>query len=296
MKRFLGSILLFLTTASFAALPPSSQYNVDSIQQSSFTSQIALLENMGLKANDILVVFDDDDTLETTDVFNSNHPQFLGFTAWDKWQSQLINNNPADAQAIAHSMSAYYANENLIFTLVHMVPTETNLSQYINQLEQSGIKVIVETARGSNMRNATESQLHYAQFHFTNLTTNLALDYTPLINGKPGREITMQHGILMVAGQDKGQVLQSVFQHIKAEYPSFQEPKAILFVDDTQQNDDNVYAAFKDSSTSVYTFTDNRMLAYVNNFDAHDQKIATDEWHALQAAITKNMANTILPD
>jgi hypothetical protein len=304
MKWFLACmsfLMVSLTAQSFAAIAQTHASQVESIQGSTLNTTINQLEKTGLTASQLLLVFDDDNTLETTDKFGcqgSATPrkgatcQFLGSVAWSTWQSGLLKTDPQSKRLVAKTADAFYNVENTIFGLISMVPTEPNLAAYINTIELAGVPTIVETARSADMLNNTQHQLAYAGFKFTDLEPNLSLDFKPSASG---REVALQHGVMAVAGQNKGQVLLSLFAHIKALYPNYTAPKAVLFVDDTNQNDIDVLTALKAKAIRVYTFTDNHMQPWVSLFANNRLKRqASRRWDRLQHHIQRIIAHSLI--
>lgn len=287
--RIIILLTLLLSSVYSLAQPHSSQQQVSSIQ-APVSHALEQLKSAGIAPEHILVVFDDDNTLETTNKFDG-HNQYLGSVAWSNWQSALIKTDPTSQYAIAKNDAAFFADENYIFSMIPMTPTEPGLASFIHTIEQQGTPVIVETARSATDLNSTQAQLQKATMSFSNLEPDLSLDFTP----PGGREVALQHGIMLVAGQNKGLMLQQLFAHIKALYPSFKAPQAIIFVDDTNKNDDDVYNAFVNSGITIKTFTDNHMQPYVKRFNQHDKLLTTQAWHRLARAAQRSIDGAMIP-
>ncbi|MDF1654253.1 MAG: DUF2608 domain-containing protein [Coxiellaceae bacterium] len=228
---------------------------------------------------DMLLVFDDDNTLETTDKKNYG---YLGGAAWYDWQSGLLKNNPDSKQLMAHSVSELLTEQRFLFSVIPMRPTEHKLVRMVDQFEKQRVPVLVETARGPEMGDVTQNSLQKAQLHFNYYNKAVLPTFKPSDRlcqvSASGRDASLARAVYFVSGQNKGEMLDCLFVRLG------QYPKAIVFVDDTDSNDREVYHYFQQRypTIKVFTVTDNHLQSVVSHFRAKQKHQAWKLWRQLQ--------------
>lgn len=267
MKRILVVLVALTGVLSFSSFSPaeSKQGKI-----SSFTQLPEIITQFGDPAVTLLVM-DDDDTL-TMMPCNLKSPmercQYLGGPAWFSWQDQLLNHyldKKGDSPfRIASNQQQLFDISSLLFSLSDMVFTEESIPSVLNTLTQQGVRLLVETARGSSDVSSTQRQFRalnsardgetFEQFIQQNAlvfqsgyVTSLASPYAPCrIPGS--RPISYSQGMMFLAGQNKGVMLKCFVQHYNQNAVQAGlglRIKNIVFLDDTLENVTHVYDAFK---------------------------------------------------
>ncbi len=261
MKVWKSMLWLGLT-----CLPAYATAEAQMMATGSFSTLEAIVARQG-HAQTTLLVMDDDDTLtmmpcpESGDITQC---QYLGGPAWSSWQQSLLGTS--SPYRVADSEDELFALSSVLFALNFMDYAEPQLPQVLQALTTKGVQLLVETARGNGDISATENQL-----------ANLALDSSPapaslqaliathglMMSGMQSslpspfmpcatqgvRPVSYRQGVMYVAGQNKGDMLSCLLSHAESQG----KITHILFIDDTEQNVQDVYARFKDSPQYVVT-------------------------------------------
>lgn len=255
----------------------------------------------------LLVALDDDDTLTMEPCppysvgTNPNAQcQYLGGPAWFAWQQSLPANDP---NRIWTTFPQLLAINNLLFSMSAMPLDDPAIPATLKTISDVGAHVILATARDYDMTDVTESQL--SQDGILNaiearaITTkrhgkkiSFAGDYLPKPwSTAPVRAIAYEHGILYLAGQNKGVMLQQFL----AKTHEKKRIRDIIFVDDTLQNVIDVANAYKnDPSVHVlcihYTRLEAHKAALTTGKNAKQlQANATQEWKTIEASLKNNL-------
>ncbi len=231
-----------------------------------------------------LLVFDNDDTISTMPCVDEQSCQYLGGAAWFDWQDELLGHQ--SPYRVADDFGDLLAISSFIFNSTNMQVTDPALPALLSDLTDSGMRLIVETARGSEVVNATERQLSALAVSDSQTTDMLALvrksaltfddGGIPSIDGpfqpcaiNGARPVTYQQGVMYLAGQNKGLMLKCLLRLYGADQDSREAMpiRNVVFVDDTPKNVDNVVAAFQDEpKITVKAF-------HYSAFDAHKAKL-----------------------
>lgn len=246
----------------------------------------------------VLLALDDDDTLTTMPCPSQNHCQYLGGTAWFEWQSKL----PANSKdRIWKSFSQLLNINKLIFTMSRMGVDDPAIPDALKTADKIGVNTLVASARGYDMMGATEVQ--FSQDHIFKPIEKNALKtdgghisypgfYLPTAwNNKPVRLISYVHGVLYLAGQNKGVMLQQFL----AKTGNTKRIHDIIFVDDTMQNVKDVANAYaKDPAVHVISIHYIRLAAHKAAFltGKNAKKLqaqANKQWYGIRETIKKNL-------
>jgi hypothetical protein len=285
--------------ATFGSLSYADSVLVNAHNYSELQQQVESLKD----PSHTLVVLDDDNTLTTLpcpDAKNLGTCQYLGGTAWGIWQGNLPSNSPLK---VAPTNDQIYKINNLLFAMSQSVYTESDVPSVLQNLTNSGVKILIETARDPSMVTGTESQLSALKTanndSFLNFINQNALQnkegganapgiYTPC-NDSSHRKVRYESGVYYLAGQNKGVMLNCLFQDLKLNAnPAITH---IVFMDDTPSNVNDVYQFFKTNPNyDVISINYHGMDAHRDAFlkgpmAAKYQKHATKVWHQLNDAI-----------
>lgn len=231
-----------------------------------------------------LLVFDNDDTISTMPCRDEQSCQYLGGAAWFDWQDELLGH--ASPYRVAEDFGDLLAISSFIFNATNMQITDPALPGVVTELTSSGMRFIVETARGSDTVNATERQLSALtspdgkSYNMLALVRATALTFADAdlpsiespfqpcsMNGT--RPVTYRQGVMYLAGQDKGLMLKCLLRLNAADADGREAMpvRQIVFVDDTPKNVDDVVAAFRDEpDITVKAF-------HYSAYDAHKARL-----------------------
>jgi hypothetical protein len=253
-------------------------------------------------AKKTLIIFDVDNTLLTA-------TDDLGSDGWFKWQKGLLKSNPSSPDLVAKNFGNLLKIQYFLFNNANMRPTQDNLLSLIAQLSDKNIPTVALTARGSDIRNATENKLKEYQINFKitaectaplclkrgDITGNELISASKNIlspadqikfNFTKARPIGVSGGLMMVAGQDKGLMLRLLLKSIKNK-----KIQNVIFVDDTFKNIKNVQNAFADSPYRISIFHYEKFEHDVNDFQTNKKRQAetTRIWLEIRKPICQNL-------
>lgn len=268
-----------------------------------------------------LVVMDDDDTLTMMPCPQGSKPkncQYLGGPAWFAWQEDLQKNDTDSPYLITQDFDQLLEVSTLLFAMNNMVYTENDLPDVLAKLSSKGVRLLVETARGVETSSATAAQfqaLDAGDSSFARLieknslvmddsgSASLPSPYTPC-NIPGSRPVSYQQGVMYVAGQNKGTMLQCLLQSYESQ--SVDNPalpiRNIVFIDDTQANVDAMYQAFKGQQRYAV-----KALHY-NAFDEHKNALtqgpkaktfqdnARRRWEAISQVMQRHLQSPVTTD
>ncbi len=268
----------------------------------------------GFKPHETLLVLDNDDTISTMPCVDEKNCQYLGGAAWFDWQDHLIEKD--DPNRVAKDFGELLQISALIFNVSNMQYTEQRLPEKLQALTKSGVRLLVETARGTVNVNATSRQFRnlkidgskYKNFKEFVLANGLAFDGakslpSPVkpcsINGS--RPVTFQQGVMYLAGQNKGIMLQCLLEQYALQADINMPIKNIVFIDDTPKNVENVYKAFKGSDAYNvrafhYTAFDKHKKALTEGPRSEElQSKANERWEAIKTTLGDQLLMPAMP-
>jgi len=311
MRYFSGLFMIvFLFISCSIGYADSSKSQVGSFQQ---LKEIVM--EMG-EPHSTLVVMDDDDTLTMMRCSSESKPdscQYLGGPAWYAWQSNLVGT--ASPYRVADTEGELLNISTLLFAMNKMDYTEEDLPSVLYDLTGKGVRLLVETARGGSNLSATEMQMDNLKVNDSNHSSfldtisknslrmgpmnisSLPSPFTPC-NISGTREVVYQQGIMYVAGQNKGVMLNCLLKYYEnhnsgnTAFPV----KNIVFIDDTQKNVDDVYNAFKDNTYYTvkalhYNALDNHKAALTAKGKQGDKlrNAAKERWEAIHSTLSQQL-------
>lgn len=272
----------------------SFSYAKSTIQtEKSFTAVAKLIQH-DKHPSKTLLVLDDDDTLTMMPCRDANHCQYIGGPAWYEWQAHLPPNSP---DRVEKRFSDLLTANALIMDMSQMPLVSPNVMETLKLAKQRGIRILVASARGENMVNATETQ--FSQDHILKLiesdtikTPSGHVSFPGAYMPKHGvRPIVYQNGTLFLSGQNKGVMMQDFLQKTKLSNTITH----IIFVDDTFKNDQQMAAAFhKNPLINVDCIYYTHLKAHKANFlhgknAGHLQAIAKKRWERISASLKENL-------
>ncbi|QJR82776.1 DUF2608 domain-containing protein [Alteromonas pelagimontana] len=180
-------------------------------------------------ADQVLIVSDIDNTLLTS-------TSDLGGDIWYQWQREKLAIKPTEDEKVA---CLFEDTIGLLYELAPMQLTEQNVPALIRNWQQQGNTMVALTSRAPKYRAATERELERRGIDFTPSALAPLGASAPVFKEMRKREVSYMEGILMTSGLNKGEMLNGILDKMQRKF------KAIVFVDDSQHNIDNMFDAFK---------------------------------------------------
>ncbi len=222
-----------------------------------------------LGAEAVLVVYDFDNTLMAMN-------QDAGSDQWYNWQKEVIKAGNKKEAWVSNQSDLYELHYKL-FALGKMHATEKETPAVVKAIQDMKVKSIVLTSRGDLYRNDVQMELDRIGTSFKASAIGPEGGYPSTFKPEGienAREVSYQDGIVMGSGQNKGQILRWLLKKTGSQF------KAIVFVDDTLKNIENVEKEYVDDK-SVTTFYYTHEEARVKKFEK-DKAQVNAEWKKLK--------------
>lgn len=234
MKKSVLLFVLMLSITSCVNSPEPIEKAVVVQETQAFADVVQTIKHKtqlyGLK--NVLVVVDIDNTLLSSE-------SDLGGDIWYQWQRGNLELKPTEEQKVS---CLFEDSINLLYELGPMRLTETDLPQIIDDWQKQGLTLFALTSRSPKSRAATERELSRAGIDLSLSALRPANQSAPILRESIPRPMSYMQGIMMTSGMNKGLMLNYLLEKTQRQYD------AIVFVDDSQKNIDDLYAEFKDSS------------------------------------------------
>jgi hypothetical protein len=205
--------------------------NILKEETNSFADVVAVTTQLSRQygVDKVLVVMDIDNTIltSTTD---------LGSDLWYQWQTDKLEIKPSASQKVT---CLFEDSIGLLYELAPMKLTENNLDQTISNWQIAGHTVMALTSRAPKYRAATERELARNQVDLASSALVPVGQDSMLLREIKGREISYMQGVMMTSGLNKGEMLQYLLDKTQRKFA------AIVFVDDSQRNIDDMYKAYQ---------------------------------------------------
>jgi hypothetical protein len=223
------------------------------IETNSFADVVSVTTSLTRQygADKVLIVLDIDNTILTsiTD---------LGSDVWYQWQTDKLDVKPTSSQKVS---CLFEDSIGLLYELSPMTLAEENLNQTISNWQILGHTVMALTSRAPKYRAATERELTRNQVYLASSALLPVGQDTMMFREIKGREISYMQGVMMTSGMNKGEMLQYLLDKAHREFA------AIVFVDDSQKNIDNIYEAYENSKN-----VDMRIFHYTRIEDEREKQ------------------------
>lgn len=241
---------------------------------------------------DILIVFDIDNTLLTTE-------KNLGGDAWFAWQEEKQKNKDAQ-DLVAPDFDGLLRIQGYLYSLSQMRPPETMTPNMVRVFQQQGHPVFLLTSRGPEFQNFTQRELSRngydpsltapgPQGGFASRFLPIQMD-NPLQSCLKPEELTQwgikdskpsvyEDGVFYTAGQHKGAMLRALLCKVRTSYP------VIFFVDDTEKHVDRVLKSYENYNVDVLSMRYGAMDAQVEQFKKSDKRDAIEDWAKIKSAL-----------
>ena len=222
---------------------------------------------------DILVIFDLDNTLLTMS-------GDLGSNQWYEWQSEM-RDQPG---CVPERVNELLATQGSLYFAGSMKPTQDDTAAIIRRLQEEEFRVMVLTSRGLDFRLSTFRELRRNNLDFSRsgipMDKNSRFDNLTYFGNK-GRPVLYEDGVFMVAGQDKGIMLETLLQRSDWIWPD-----AVVAMDDTADKITALKSNLDDLGIPYRLFRYTGMDETVARFDpeaaAHDWDRIKDSLQTIQ--------------
>lgn len=226
---------------------------------------IGLAQRLG--SDQVLVVYDIDNTLLAME-------QGLGADQWYEWQKELSHREPCHEAVVADRLAV----QGALFFASAMRPTQADAPDQVRRVQDAGIPVVVITSRGMEFRLQTFRELRRNGYDFRRSAIGPETGWPePFTPEKASRPTRYEDGVYMTAGQHKGHMLEALLQR-----SGLPLPKAIVMVDDNQDNLDAVSESFLGRDIAVRTW---RYSGEDQNVAAFDPDLSHRQWQRLLPAM-----------
>ncbi|GAB4182341.1 MAG: hypothetical protein Tsb002_03490 [Wenzhouxiangellaceae bacterium] len=218
---------------------------------------------------DILVIFDLDNTLLT---MNGD----LGSNQWYDWQSDL-RDQPG---CVPERVNELLATQGSLYFAGSMKPTQDNTAAIVRRLQEEDFRVMILTSRGLDFRLTTFRELRRNNLDFSH--SGIPMDKDSRFDnltyfGNKGRPVLYEDGVFMVAGQDKGIMLETLLQRSDWVWPD-----AIVAIDDTADKITALKTNLDDLGIPYRLFRYSGMDEAVSHFDP---ETAARDWERIKDSL-----------
>ena len=263
------TVLVVLFFAGCASTPPPAQNVKASTDDLGMVADWALSMAADHGAENVLVVFDIDNTLLAME-------QGLGSDQWYYWQKDLAREDPCNPAVVGDR----FAVQGALFFASAMRATQDDAGEHVRRIQDAGVPVIAVTSRGTNYRLQTFRELRRNGIDFRTTALPPASgwpeDFIPDNGIRPAR---YEDGVFLTAGQHKGAMIQALL--VKTGSPM---PAVIVMADDKMENLDAVLETFTPLSPAVHAWRYTREDANVKAFDGGE---AARQWEELRPALER---------
>jgi hypothetical protein len=264
---FAGLLSACVTTSGIhtpPSIPPSRMLETRDLAE---VSESALDWSRQLGAEQVLVVFDLDNTLLAME-------QDLGSDQWYDWQKELQAADRCDPQVVSDRLAV----QGALYAVSAMRLTQADGPAQVRKLQQQGLKVIILSSRGPDFRLQTLRELRRGGYRFDFSAMGPTGGYAePFMPQGGSRPASYEDGVFLTAGQHKGEMLQALL--LKTRTP---RPAMVVMADDKPDNLQAVMDAFAGSATSVQAFRYGREDDVVAAFDGEQ---AARQWQQARPAL-----------
>ena len=270
-------ILLTIYISGCTTTGNSLDLPIQKTETSTFNTVISDLVTINKKYGEanVLIVLDIDNTLLTSSVD-------IGGDIWYQWQRGDLEVKPSEEQTVK---CLFEDSIGLLYELGTMDLTESSLPAVLSDWQSNGNTVMALTSRAPKYRSATERELINKGFDF-NITALAPLgEKAPVYREIRGRELSYMNGIMMTSGMNKGEMLSYLLEKTNRNFA------AIVFVDDSKKNIDNVYNKYvgrKDIDVKLYHY-----LKVERDREAKYGSILTEEQAEKMASDWINLNQTL---
>lgn len=209
-------------------------------EASTFDEIAPVVANLNSKygAENVLIVADIDNTLLTS-------ATDLGGDIWYQWQRGKLAVKPTPEQQVS---CLFEDTISLLYELAPMNLTEPQVPALLNNWQEAGNTLLLLTSRAPKNRAATERELLRHGIDISQAALTPVDNTNPVYREKLEREMSYSRGLMMTTGMNKGTMLEWILNATERQFD------AIVFVDDSHTNIENMDNAWQQHNTDMRIF------------------------------------------
>ena len=229
-------------------------------------------------AENVLIVADIDNTLLTSD---------LGGDIWYQWQRGKLAVKPTPEQQVS---CLFEDTISLLYELAPMKLTEPQVPVLLNNWQEAGNTLLLLTSRAPKNRPATERELLRHGIDISQAALTPVDNANPVYRQKLEREMSYSRGLMMTTGMNKGTMLKWLLNTTERQF------NAIVFVDDSHTNIENMDNAWQQHNTDMRIFHYTHVEA--ERIKLQEQVLTEVQAERMASDYARLMAtiNTVFPD
>ena len=231
-------------------------------------------------AENVLIVADIDNTLLTSATDR-------GGDLWYQWQRGKLAVKPTPEQQVS---CLFEDTISLLYELAPMKLTEPQVPVLLNNWQEAGNTLLLLTSRAPKNRPATERELLRHGIDISQAALTPVDNANPVYRQKLEREMSYSRGLMMTTGMNKGTMLKWLLNTTERQF------NAIVFVDDSHTNIENMDNAWQQHNTDMRIFHYTHVEA--ERIKLQEQVLTEVQAERMASDYARLMAtiNTVFPD
>ena len=231
---------LVLAATGCSSTPSNVDSEVTVAEADTFDEIAPVVANLNslYGAENVLIVADIDNTLLTS-------ATDLGGDIWYQWQRGKLAVKPTPEQQVS---CLFEDTISLLYELAPMNLTEPQVPALLNNWQEAGNTLLLLTSRAPKNRAATERELLRHGIDISQAALTPVDNTNPVYREKLEREMSYSRGLMMTTGMNKGTMLEWILNATERQFD------AIVFVDDSHTNIENMDNAWQQHNTDMRIF------------------------------------------
>ena len=231
---------LVLAATGCSSTPSNVDSEVTVAEADTFDEIAPVVANLNSQygAENVLIVADIDNTLLTS-------ATDLGGDIWYQWQRGKLAVKPTPEQQVS---CLFEDTISLLYELAPMNLTEPQVPALLNNWQEAGNTLLLLTSRAPKNRAATERELLRHGIDVSQAALTPVDNANPVYREKLEREMSYSRGLMMTTGMNKGTMLEWILNATERQFD------AIVFVDDSHTNIENMDNAWQQHNTDMRIF------------------------------------------
>jgi len=231
---------LVLAATGCSSTPSNVDSEVTVAEADTFDEIAPVVANLNslYGAENVLIVADIDNTLLTS-------ATDLGGDIWYQWQRGKLAVKPTEQQKVS---CLFEDAISLLYELGPMNLTEQQVPALLRNWQSAGNTLLLLTSRAPKNRAATERELLRHGIDVSQAALTPVDNTNPVYREKLEREMSYSRGLMMTTGMNKGTMLEWILNATERQFD------AIVFVDDSHTNIENMDNAWQQHNTDMRIF------------------------------------------
>jgi hypothetical protein len=238
LRAVFFALVLAVTGCSSTTSTVDSEVTV--AEAETFDEIVPVVANLNSQygAENVLIVADIDNTLLTS-------ATDLGGDIWYQWQRAKLAVKPTPEQQVS---CLFEDTISLLYELAPMNLTEPQVPALLDNWQKAGNTLLLLTSRAPKNRAATERELLRHGIDVSQAALTPVDNANPVYREKLEREMSYSRGLMMTTGMNKGTMLEWILNATERQFD------AIVFVDDSHTNIENMDNAWQQHNTDMRIF------------------------------------------